>query len=81
MAEAAQNVADSYAAKPPKVYTLPIVWAWASPVFNATAKVLIAMQASTHIPWLPFIVLCGFGVRLFLAPMMIRQMVLINKIS
>jgi hypothetical protein len=30
---------------------------------------------------MPFIILCGFGVRLMLAPMMLSQMVLINKIS
>mmetsp|Transcript_21268 Transcript_21268/g.28500 ORF Transcript_21268/g.28500 Transcript_21268/m.28500 type:complete len:191 (-) Transcript_21268:3651-4223(-) len=32
-------------------------------------------------PWFPFIVCCGFGVRTILAPMMIRQMTLINKMS
>ena len=30
---------------------------------------------------MPFIVMCGFGVRACLAPMMIRQMILINKMS
>jgi hypothetical protein len=39
------------------------------------------LQAATQIPWLPFIVGCGFGIRLLLAPLMIRQMVLINKMG
>lgn len=30
---------------------------------------------------MPYIIMCGFGVRLLLAPLMIRQMVVINKIS
>lgn len=74
-------MAQSEAAKPAKVYALPWVWAWGAPVFNATAAALISVQAGTGIPWLPFIILCGFGVRLMLAPMMIRQMTLINRIS
>jgi len=39
------------------------------------------MQAATHIPWLPFIIGLGFGIRLLIAPIMISQMVLINKMS
>ena len=50
-------------------------------MFNATAAALISLQAGTGMPWFPFIVCCGFGVRSFLAPMMIRQMILINKMS
>ena len=50
-------------------------------MFNATAAALISLQAYTQIPWFSFIVLCGVGVRLCLAPMMVRQMVLINKMS
>ena len=57
------------------------MWAWGAPAFNATAAALISIQAGTGIAWLPFIVICGFGVRAMLAPMMIRQMVLINKMS
>ena len=64
-----------------KTFNLPWVWAWGAPVFKATAAALIAVQAGTQIPWFPFIVMCGVGVRMVLAPMMIRQMVLINKMS
>jgi membrane protein insertase Oxa1/YidC/SpoIIIJ len=63
------------------VYSLPFIWAWGAPVFTACASTLISLQAGTGVPWLPFIVLCGVGVRLVLAPMMLRQMTLINKIS
>ena len=78
---AAELTQGAAAAKQPKTYSLPFIWAWGAPVFNATAATLIAMQAGTGIPWFPFIVMCGFGVRLVLAPMMIRQMTLINKMS
>jgi hypothetical protein len=46
-----------------------------------TAAVLVSTQTYTGIPWLPFIIGCGFGVRLCLAPLMLRQMALINKMS
>lgn len=84
MAEAAQAIAsaaEALAYKPPKVYSLPFIWAWGAPVFGATASALISLQAGTGIPWLPFIALCGFGVRAMLAPLMIRQMSVINKMS
>ena len=55
-----------------KTFNLPWVWAWGAPVFKATAAALIAVQAGTQIPWFPFIVMCGVGVRMVLAPMMIR---------
>ena len=60
------------AAKPKKQFSLPIVWHWFAPAFNFTAAVLVSAQAATGIPWLPFIIGCGFGVRLFLAPLMLR---------
>jgi hypothetical protein len=60
---------------------LPFIWAWGAPVFTATASALVSLQAGTGIPWMTFIILCGLGVRACLAPMMFRQMILINKIS
>ncbi len=63
------------------MYSLPFIWAYFAPVFNVTASCLMALQAGTGIPWFPFFVMCGFGVRACLAPMMISQMVLINKMS
>ena len=60
---------------------MPFIWAYGAPIFNATAAMLISLQAGTGVPWLPFIVGCGFGVRLILAPMMVKQMILINKMS
>jgi hypothetical protein len=70
--EAIAAAAEQYAYKPPKTYTLPFIWAWGQPVFAATASALIALQCNTGIPWLPFIAMCGFGVRLMLAPLMFR---------
>lgn len=60
---------------------MPIIWHWFAPFLNPTAAFLVAAQASSGIPWLPFLIGCGFGVRLCLAPFMFRQMVLINKMS
>lgn len=60
---------------------LPFIWAYFAPIFNVTAAALISLQAGTGIPWFPFFVACGFGVRAMLAPIMISQMVLINKMS
>ena len=78
---AASEAASQAALKPVKTYSLPFIWAWGAPVFNATAAALISLQAGTGMPWFPFIICCGFGVRMVLAPMMIRQMILINKMS
>lgn|ERR1719491_1845925 len=61
--------------------SLPLFWAWAAPAFKTTAVYLVAMQAGCGIPWLSFIMMLGFGVRGILAPVMISQMVLINKTS
>ena len=63
----------------PKVYTLPLFWKWLSPVFAVTSVWILNLQAATHIPWLPFLILWGFGVRLIMAPLMIRQMVRIKS--
>ena len=65
-------VEQANAPSPAKVYALPWIWAWGAPVFNATAAALISLQAGTSIPWFPFIMMLGFGVRAVLAPMMIR---------
>ena len=63
-AEAATAIAEQMnQPKAAKIYTLPWIWAWGAPVFNATAAFLIATQSSTGIPWMPFIMICGFGVR------------------
>jgi len=67
--------------KPKKQFSLPIFWHWFAPAFNFTAACLISAQSASGIPWLPFIIGCGFGVRLCLAPLMFRQMALINKMS
>lgn len=41
----------------PKVYTLPLFWKWLSPVFAVTSVWILNLQAATHIPWLPFLIL------------------------
>jgi membrane protein insertase Oxa1/YidC/SpoIIIJ len=80
-AEAAAATAESMQYKPKKVFSLPIFWAWMSPIFSVTAAGLVKLQAATAIPWMSFIVLSAFAVRAAILPLMIRQMVLINKMS
>ena len=40
---AATEVASQAALKPIKTYSLPFIWAWGAPVFNATAATLISL--------------------------------------
>jgi hypothetical protein len=42
-AEALTAASENATSRPPRVYSLPFVWAWGAPVFNATAKALIAL--------------------------------------
>lgn len=70
--QALQTAAESLQYKPPKIYSLPFIWAYFAPVFTVTAAYLMKLQAFTAVPWLPFFIMCGFGVRLILAPLMIR---------
>lgn len=60
---------------------MPFIWSWLSPVFKVVAGWIIAGQALTGMPWLYYLISLGFGVRLALAPLMVRQMVVINKMS
>ena len=40
---AAAEAASQASISQPKVYSLPFIWAWGAPVFNATAAALIAL--------------------------------------
>ena len=40
---AAAEVANAASVKQPKVYSLPFIWAYGAPVFNATAAMLISL--------------------------------------
>lgn len=51
------------------------------PVFSIGAVYIMKLQAFTGIPWFPYLILLGVGIRVMLIPFMIRQMVLINKMS
>lgn len=48
---------------------------------NLLKALLIKIQFASGIPWLPYIIICGVTVRLVMAPLMIRQMILINKMG
>ena len=71
----AMDAATTASQSTPKVYTLPLFWKWLTPVFAVTSGWLLSIQAATNIPWLPFLIIWGVGVRLIMAPLMIRQMV------
>ena len=80
-AESIEAASEALKYKPTKNYALPFIWAYFAPVFTVTAAGLIKLQAATAIPWLPFIIMSGVGVRVAILPLMIRQMTLINKVS
>lgn len=58
LADAAEAAAAGAASQnAAKVYTLPLFWKWLTPVFAVTSVWILKLQAATHIPWLPFLVL------------------------
>lgn len=62
-------------------FSLPFGWGWTYPLIKYASAFLISTQAYTAIPWMFYIILCGVTVRVIFLPMMIKQMVLINKMS
>ncbi len=60
---------------------MPLGWGWAYPIIKYSAMLLVSVKTSLAIPWLPFFILCGLGVRLVMLPLMIRQMVLIQRMA
>ena len=40
---AAAEAASTASIKAPKVYSMPFIWAWGAPIFNATAVGLYAL--------------------------------------
>lgn len=62
-------------------FMMPIGWGWAYPFVKYTAMMLVAIKTSTAIPWMPFFIICGLSIRVIFLPMMIRQMVLIQRMA
>lgn len=65
----------------PRVYAFPMMLAPFAPVFGFGAMAIIKLQAFTTIPWLPFLIMLGAGVRISILPLMVKQMTLVNKVG
>jgi membrane protein insertase Oxa1/YidC/SpoIIIJ len=62
-------------------FMMPLGWGWTYPFVKYTSMLLISIKTFTNIPWLPFFILSACIVRLLMAPLMIRQMVLIQRMA
>lgn len=62
-------------------FTMPFGWGWVFPVIKKSTAILIGIKTSLNIPWLGFFILSGITIRLLLAPLMIKQMVSIQKMA
>jgi membrane protein insertase Oxa1/YidC/SpoIIIJ len=60
---------------------MPLGWGWFFPVIKYSAMVLVSIKTYFAIPWLSFFIICGLSVRLFMLPLMIRQMVLVQRMA
>lgn len=62
-------------------FLMPIGWGWAFPIVKYSAGVILAAKAFTGISWLPFFMICGVTIRLLFLPLVIRQMILIQRMA
>lgn len=80
-----QKRADDTKAK----FMMPLGWGWTYPFVKYTSMILLSIKMSTGIPWykfifnnrLPFFIVSAFMVRLLMAPLMIRQMILVHRMA
>ncbi len=62
-------------------FMMPLGWGWAFSFIKISTKCLIAVKVASNIPWLPFFMLCGVGIRLLLLPLMIKQNILVQHLA
>ena len=62
-------------------FSLPFGWGWCYPFVKVTTTVLLSIKASTGLPWLSFFVLSAVAIRILMFPLVIAQVVSINKVS
>ena len=62
-------------------FMMPLGWGWAFPLVKYTAMGLVAFKTALSIPWMSFFILSGMLIRIFFMPLMIRQMVLIQRMA
>ncbi len=60
---------------------MPLGWGWAFPIIKYSSMVLVSIKTYFTIPWLSFFILCGLGIRLIMLPLMIRQMILLQRMA
>lgn len=62
-------------------FMMPLGWGWAFPFVKYTAMGLVAVKTTLSIPWMTFFILSGMLIRIIFMPLMIRQMVLIQRMA
>jgi membrane protein insertase Oxa1/YidC/SpoIIIJ len=62
-------------------FIMPLGWGWAYPIIKYTTILLVSIKTSLSIPWMPFFILSAIVIRMVMLPLMIRQMVLIQRMA
>ena len=62
-------------------FSMPLGWGWAYPLIKYTSAGLVAIKVSLNIPWMSFFILTGISVRLLMLPLIIKQIISIQKMS
>jgi membrane protein insertase Oxa1/YidC/SpoIIIJ len=62
-------------------FAMPLGWGWAYPLIKYTTIMLVGVKTSLGIPWMPFFIISAIAIRLVMLPLMIRQMVLIQRMA
>jgi membrane protein insertase Oxa1/YidC/SpoIIIJ len=62
-------------------FVMPLGWGWAYPFIKYTTMVLVSIKTSLNMPWLSFFILSAIAIRLIMLPLMVRQMVLIQRMA
>lgn len=62
-------------------FSLPFGWGWCYPFIKFTSGLLLTIQASTGLPWMYFFFASAVAVRLLIFPLVLTQVIQINKVS
>ncbi len=62
-------------------FSLPFGWGWCYPFIKFTSGLLLSIQASTGLPWLYFFFASAVAIRLLTFPLVLTQVIQVNKVS
>lgn len=62
-------------------FTMPLGFGWCYPYIKYTAMFLLSVKTTLSIPWMPFFVLSAVAVRMLMLPLIIKQMISIQKMT